>query len=791
MTNVPFINKITNELSKRKLKSDVVANAILDIAVGNDRLDNLIANGVVVPEGLTGAEIEETLVQAHLSKDAIEKIEGLKASASEIDGKVIPIDTIALLRVRTSTPSTVWVSGYYAKGDGAFGSNIFEWDSTSTETDNGGAIIKLDSIATGRYKLKFSGDVNIDWFGAKAEVVFNNSPTIQNAANYCYANAKQLLIPPNRYYVEEELNIKCNVRGFGTKSILRPYGALLSKPVVIKTKVDYKYGKVAIEYEGTLNAVLNLDDAPDGTCLKDFKIDSGIYAPTDTLIETVPNVTGIRAGRKDNLHTNPAFNRNRIQNININGLHTAMDITGFIISLPSIIITSCKNGLIASEFNNIDGSIKMENVKKPFNIYDSAQVNLVSFMSEGGLTQLPSELDKVVSFEIGGIYLEGGTFVDSLFNIGLRTPVDASLGASHMMCADVDLLSFTNVISSQTKDKYVVNCGLVERIKLTGSVSYGTDSDISYTANTIGIDVSGVRKSSSRYAMTYRQNLKPINYIPNHIFNYVSDNIISGVYNSHVNVSIAQMTQDGNVTPLTGDYMIKVSNTNNVGTANRFNIELRNPFVRNHFKTGEVVTFGAWVYIPSQDYDVSSTTNTPYISSSFYDATNASSTFSTARRINNYDRWVFTTVTATITKPSCDIITLQIYMSGGISKSIGQYIYIDSIYLIKGVEGISKLYDGIIENNKSPFGFDNGKTMTYDTKGQSSLSGFYAHVKTGDLIYNWSTTQGAYEFLYITSNNTKLYQSTYTYKGIPAILPTTNNGVGTIWSNGGVLTLGS
>lgn len=42
MTNVPFINSITNELSKRKLKSNVVANAILDISVGNDRLDDLL-----------------------------------------------------------------------------------------------------------------------------------------------------------------------------------------------------------------------------------------------------------------------------------------------------------------------------------------------------------------------------------------------------------------------------------------------------------------------------------------------------------------------------------------------------------------------------------------------------------------------------------------------------------------------------------------------------------------------------------------------------------------------------
>lgn len=84
MTNVPFINKITNELSKRKLKSDVVANAILDIAVGNDRLDNLIANGVTQSdlESLTigGLTTEQT--------EALGKIEGLEASASEIDGNI-------------------------------------------------------------------------------------------------------------------------------------------------------------------------------------------------------------------------------------------------------------------------------------------------------------------------------------------------------------------------------------------------------------------------------------------------------------------------------------------------------------------------------------------------------------------------------------------------------------------------------------------------------------------------------------------------------------------------------
>ena len=59
---------------------------------------------------LTGTQIEETLLQAHLSKDAIEKIEGLEASASEIDGVVSKEkDTLKYFGViRQDTKSTAW-----------------------------------------------------------------------------------------------------------------------------------------------------------------------------------------------------------------------------------------------------------------------------------------------------------------------------------------------------------------------------------------------------------------------------------------------------------------------------------------------------------------------------------------------------------------------------------------------------------------------------------------------------------------------------------------------------------
>ena len=41
---------------------------------------------------LTGTQIEETLLQAHLSKDAIAKIDGLEASASEINNNTRTIE---------------------------------------------------------------------------------------------------------------------------------------------------------------------------------------------------------------------------------------------------------------------------------------------------------------------------------------------------------------------------------------------------------------------------------------------------------------------------------------------------------------------------------------------------------------------------------------------------------------------------------------------------------------------------------------------------------------------------
>ncbi len=77
---------------------------------------------------------------------------------------------VSELKAITTTPlpnEIATLLGYYDPGDK--GAGEFYWDSTSTETDNLGTIIKVTTIATGRWKRIYTSSLNVRWFGAKGD----------------------------------------------------------------------------------------------------------------------------------------------------------------------------------------------------------------------------------------------------------------------------------------------------------------------------------------------------------------------------------------------------------------------------------------------------------------------------------------------------------------------------------------------------------------------------------------------------------------------------------------------
>jgi hypothetical protein len=122
------------------------------------------------------------------------------------------ISTINNLRLET-TPingNVVILLGYYAAGDKPLVS--YKWDSASTATDNGGNIIKITAITTGRWIGTFS-DANVKDFGAKGD--YNRSLNtgtddylaFQNAINSKENRASNVIVPRGDYKIGSTLEL--------------------------------------------------------------------------------------------------------------------------------------------------------------------------------------------------------------------------------------------------------------------------------------------------------------------------------------------------------------------------------------------------------------------------------------------------------------------------------------------------------------------------------------------------------------------------------------------------------
>ena len=116
--------------------------------------------------------------------------------------------------------------GYAAAADG--GGGAFFWSPADTRTDDGGTIIAVAGVATGRWNRIMSGPVyNVRWFGAKGDGATDDTAAIQNAILSAYANQVTAVLlgysvfslpaiyfPAGNYHVTTELQADYYIRLF-------------------------------------------------------------------------------------------------------------------------------------------------------------------------------------------------------------------------------------------------------------------------------------------------------------------------------------------------------------------------------------------------------------------------------------------------------------------------------------------------------------------------------------------------------------------------------------------------
>lgn len=116
--------------------------------------------------------------------DQLGRIQFYPPATTAITGSAAQFASVALLRLGSVAAVTngtaVVTSGYYSAGDG--GGGTFVWNSTSTDADNGGTIIQVTGVVTGRWLLSYSNSLSVKQFGAKCDGSTNDTTAINNAA---------------------------------------------------------------------------------------------------------------------------------------------------------------------------------------------------------------------------------------------------------------------------------------------------------------------------------------------------------------------------------------------------------------------------------------------------------------------------------------------------------------------------------------------------------------------------------------------------------------------------------
>lgn len=135
--------------------------------------------------------------------------------------EVLSINALRNLKVTGDTAS-VYLRSYHLNA--GLGGGKFYWDSTNTQPDNGGTIIKVVNVTTGRWVREDTPYITPFMFGALGDGINMDTTAIQSAIDATPLSGELKLYVPKLYYkINHELviNKPITVSGFGGSTVAR------------------------------------------------------------------------------------------------------------------------------------------------------------------------------------------------------------------------------------------------------------------------------------------------------------------------------------------------------------------------------------------------------------------------------------------------------------------------------------------------------------------------------------------------------------------------------------------
>ncbi len=198
-------------------------------------------------------------------------------------------DSISALRDFPNDGAIVYeavtVAGYYGTGTG--GGGQFYWDATSTETDNGGTIIKASATETGRWLRENGPHISVKVFGVKDEredALFDSGPAFQETIDYCEDNLLAAYVPSGIYNIGQTLNLNGNdatLIGESMDTVFLQFTSAVTGPMI-----DVNPGGATRRYRGRISE-LKLIGAVEGTDTTWYN--NTFYASSGIEVENVVN----------------------------------------------------------------------------------------------------------------------------------------------------------------------------------------------------------------------------------------------------------------------------------------------------------------------------------------------------------------------------------------------------------------------------------------------------------------------------------------------------------------------